>query len=162
MMLACLQELRKQLEENHDQCAEARTKPVAQTGAVVSPDTPNVIQAMMQLEQTKTRAKAANKVALEAEKEKDAAENAVEELKRQLQPKRAHTHDDAGDVYEMIAEVDNWDLSVHRREATSVQNSRNVALRTLFTINRSLAQARTGSCFSSLPFWSCWVDYILV
>ncbi len=80
----------------------------------------------MNLEQAKTRAKAANKLALEAEKEKDAAEQAVEELKRQLQPKRARTHDDTGDTHEVIAEVDNWDLIVHRREATRVQNRRNV------------------------------------
>ena len=39
---------------------------------------------MTQIEQVKTRAKAANRVALETEKEKDAAEKAVEELKRQL------------------------------------------------------------------------------
>ena len=45
----------------------------------------------------------------------------MEELKRQLQPKRARTHD-AGDAHEMLAEVDNWDLSVNRREATRVQN----------------------------------------
>jgi PAB1-binding protein PBP1 len=40
----------------------------AQTAAVVSPDTPNVIQTMMQVRQVKTRAEAANKVVLEAEK----------------------------------------------------------------------------------------------
>jgi len=39
-----------------------------------------VLQAMMQLEQAKSRAQAANKLALEAEKERDAAEKAVEEL----------------------------------------------------------------------------------
>ncbi len=44
----------------------------------------------MKLEQTNARAKTANKVALEAEKEKDAGEKAVEELKRQLQPKTAN------------------------------------------------------------------------
>ena len=89
--LACLQELLKRLQDRHVECAE----PVAKKGAddaasaaAVSPDVPNVLQAMMQLEQAKTHAKAANKVALEAEKEKDAAEKAVEELKRQLQPKR--------------------------------------------------------------------------
>ena len=60
-----------------------------------------------------------------------ASEKAVEELKRQLQPKGARTCDDAGDAHEMIAEVDIWDLSVHRREATRVQNRRNVALRSL-------------------------------
>jgi uncharacterized protein (DUF111 family) len=57
----------------------------------VYPDTPNVLQAMMKLEQANARAKTANKVALEAEKEKDVAEKAVEELKRQLQPKRTRS-----------------------------------------------------------------------
>ena len=52
----------------------------------------------MKLEQANARAKTANKVALEGEKEKDAAEKAVEELKRQLQPKRART-DDARHLY---------------------------------------------------------------
>ena len=80
---------------------------------------------MIQHEQVKTRAKTTNKFALETEKEKDTAENEVEELKRQLQPKRAR------DVHEMITEVDNWDLSVHRREATRVQNRRNVSLGSL-------------------------------
>ncbi len=37
---------------------------------------------MMQLRQAKSRAEAANKLVLEAEKERDAAEKAVEELKR--------------------------------------------------------------------------------
>ena len=60
----------------------------------VSPDTPNVLQAMMKLEQAKALVKAANKVALETEKEKDVVEKTVEELKRQLQPKRTHNHDD--------------------------------------------------------------------
>ncbi len=31
----------------------------------------------------------------------------------------------------MIAEVDNWDLIVHRREATRVQNRRNVEVGSL-------------------------------
>ena len=43
----------------------------------------------------------------EAEKEKDAAEKEGEELKRQLQPKRARTDADAGDAHEIHAEVDN-------------------------------------------------------
>jgi hypothetical protein len=43
---------------------------------------------MMELGQTKNRAEAGNKVALEVEKEKDAAEKTTEELKRQLQPKK--------------------------------------------------------------------------
>ncbi len=113
----------------HVDCAEAVAKKAAAdaaSAATVYPDTPNVLQAMMKLEKAKARAKTANKVALEAEKEKDAAENAVEELKRQLQPKRARTDDDAGDAHDLLAEFDNCDLSDHRREGTRVQNRRNV------------------------------------
>ena len=76
----------------------------------MKPDAPNVLQAMMKLERANARAKTANKVALEAEKEKDAAEKEVEELKRQLQPKRARGDADTGDAHEIHAEVDNWDL----------------------------------------------------
>ena len=85
----------------------------------------------MKLEQAKAHAKTANKVALEEEKEKDAAEKAVEELKRQPQPKREHTDDDAGDAHDLIAEFDNCDLRDHRREATRVQNRRNVQVGSL-------------------------------
>jgi hypothetical protein len=53
----------------------------------------------------------------------------VEELKRQLQPKRARSDADAGDAYEILAEVDNWDLRDHRREGTHVQNPRHVKIR---------------------------------
>ena len=127
--LACLQELLKRLQDRHVQCAEAVAKKGAADAAsvaAVSPDAPNVLQAMMQLRQAKSRAEAANKLALEAEKERDAAEKAVEELKRHLHPKRTHTQDDAGDAHEMLAEVDNWDLRDHRQQATRVQNHRNV------------------------------------
>ena len=78
--LACLQELLQRLQDRHVQCAEAVAKKGAAdaaSAAAVSPDAPNVLQAMMQLEQAKTRAKAANKLALEAEKEKDAPEQEV-------------------------------------------------------------------------------------
>ena len=133
--LACLKELLKRLQDRHVECAQDVAKKAAadaQAAAAVSPDTPNVLQTMMQLEQAKTRAKAANKLALEAEKEKDAAEQAVEELKRQLQPKRARTHDDAGDAHEVLTEVDNW--TSHRQ----------------------------GRFLESHPSWSGWVDFILV
>jgi hypothetical protein len=76
-MHTCLQELRKRLQQNHGNCAEALTKKAAAdaaSAATVSLDTPNVLQAMMQLEQAKSRTEAANKLALEAEKERDAAE----------------------------------------------------------------------------------------
>jgi hypothetical protein len=39
---------------------------------------------------------------------------------------REHADDDAGDAHDLLAEVDNWDLSDHRREGTRVQNRRNV------------------------------------
>jgi len=110
-LLACLQELRKRLQDRHGfRCAEAVAKKAAAdaaSAATVDPDAPNVLQAMMQLQQAKSRAEAANKLALEAEKERDVAEKAVEELKRQLQPKRASTDDDAGDAHEMLASVSN-------------------------------------------------------
>ena len=127
--LACLQELLKRLQDRHVDCAEALAKKAAADAAsavTVNPDAPNVLQAMMKLERANARAKTANKVALEAEKEKDAAEKEVEELKRQLQPKRARSDADAGDAHEILAEVDNWDLRDHRREGTRVQNRRNV------------------------------------
>ena len=74
--LACLQELLKRLQDRHVEYAEAVAKKGAAdaaSAAAVSPDAPNVLQAMMQLEQAKTRAKPTNKFALEAEEEKDAA-----------------------------------------------------------------------------------------
>jgi hypothetical protein len=101
-----LQELRKRLEEHHGNCAQTLTEIDAAdvvSPATVNPDTPNVLQTMMKLEKVKARAKTANKVALEEEKEKDAEEKTVEELKRQLQPKRARTDDEAADAHEMIA-----------------------------------------------------------
>ncbi len=124
-----MQELLKRLEDRHVDCAEAVAKKAAAdavSAATVNPDAPNVLQTMMKLEQANAHAKTANKVALETEKEKDAAEKAVEELKRQLQPKRGHTDDDAGDAHDLLAEFDNWDLRDHRREGIRVQKRRNV------------------------------------
>jgi hypothetical protein len=59
------------------------------------------------------------------------SKKAVKELKRQIQPKRTHTHHDFGDAHEMLVEVDDSDLSVHHREATRVQTRRNVQVRSL-------------------------------
>jgi hypothetical protein len=47
-----------------------------------------VLDGMVQLEQARTRAKAANKLALDAKKEKDAAEQEVQRLQQLLQAKR--------------------------------------------------------------------------
>ena len=65
----------------------------------------------------------------------------MEELKRQLQPKRARTDDDAGDAHEQLAEVDNWDLRDHRQQATRVQNRRNVQVGS----RQNQAKPRTGT-----------------
>jgi hypothetical protein len=128
----------------------------------VSQDTPNVSKAMMKLERSKARAKTANKVALEEEKEKDAAEKAVEELKRQLQPKRLHTDDDAGDAHDLFAEFDNCDLSDHHREGTRVQKRRNVQVGS----RDNQQKPHTGkdgflhhSCLGLVgwtSYWCCW------
>jgi hypothetical protein len=128
-MRDCFQEFIKRLEENHGNCAEALAKkaaPDAVSAGTVNPDAPNFLQSMMKLEQVNARAKTTNKVALEAETKIDAAEKAVEELKRQLQPKRPRTDDDAGDAHDLFAEFDKWDLRDHHREGTRVQNRRNV------------------------------------
>ena len=137
--LACFQELIRRLYDRHVDCGEDVAKKDAADAvsvATVNPDTPNVLQAMMQLEQGKTRAKTTNRVALETEKEKDTAEKAVEELKRQLQPKRTLTDDDAGDAHDLLAEFDNCDLSVHHREGTRVQNCLNVQVGSTETSHR--------------------------
>ncbi len=115
-----MQELLKRLQDRHVDCAEVVAKKAAAdavSASTVNPDAPNVLQAMMKLEQANARAKTANKVALEAEKEKDADEQTVAELKRQLQPKRARSDDHPGDAHEIPAEVDNWDLGVPRHYA---------------------------------------------
>jgi hypothetical protein len=92
--LARLQELLKRLQNRHVDCAEALTKKAtadAQAAAALSPDTPNVMQTMMLFQQAKKRAqaaqdrekaaqdqaKAAKKVALETEKDNDAAQKEV-------------------------------------------------------------------------------------
>jgi hypothetical protein len=55
-----LQELLKRLQDRHGNCAQALTEKDAAdaaSAATVSPDTANVLQAMMKLEQAKARAK---------------------------------------------------------------------------------------------------------
>jgi hypothetical protein len=56
-LLAYIQELSKRLEENHSNCAEVLTKKAAVDDVsvpTVSPDTPNVLQAIMQLRHAKS------------------------------------------------------------------------------------------------------------
>jgi hypothetical protein len=72
-----------------------------------------------------------NKTTLETEKTRDELHNQIDQIELRLHPKRSHTHEDAGDAHEMLAEVDNWDLRVHHRETTRVQNRRNVEVGSL-------------------------------
>ena len=65
----------------------------AVSAGTVSPDTPNVLEAMVQLEEARTRSKSGNKLALDTEKEKDTAEQEVQRLQQLLQVKRPRTHD---------------------------------------------------------------------
>jgi hypothetical protein len=89
------------------------------------------------------RAVQANKAALEAEKVRDELHNQIEQIEQRLHPKRAHTDDDAGNAHEMLAEVDNWDLRVHHREAMRVQNRRNVEVGSLENQPKPHTGART-------------------
>ena len=58
-----MQELLKRLQDRHVECAQAVAKKAAAdaASATVTPDAQNVLQAMMQIEQAKARAKSANK-----------------------------------------------------------------------------------------------------
>ena len=87
------------------------------------------------------RAAEANKASLEAEKERDELHNQIEQIEEQMYPKRAHTHDAAGDAHEMLAEVENWNLRDHRQQATRVQNRRNVQVGS----RQNQAKPRTGT-----------------
>jgi hypothetical protein len=85
--LTCLKELLKRLRDRHVDCAQAVAQKAAAdaaSAATVTPDTPNVLQAMMQLEQAKIRAKSANKVVLHVEKQDDDVEQEVQRLQQLL------------------------------------------------------------------------------
>jgi hypothetical protein len=82
----------------------------------------DVLMLRAQLKSLGERTVIANKVALEAEKARDERHNQVEQIEQRLHPKRARSHDDAGDAHEMLTEVENWDLRDHRQQATRVQN----------------------------------------
>jgi hypothetical protein len=121
---------RKKLQAAEKDAADASTKRPADEGAA-SLNATEVLMLHRRFKMIQQRASEANKAALEVEKERDELHNQIEEIERRLHPKRARSHDDAGDAHEMLAEVDNWDLRVHRREVTRVQNRRNVKLGSL-------------------------------
>jgi hypothetical protein len=120
----------QKLQAAEKDAADASTKRPADEGAA-SLNANEVLMLHSRLKIIQERAAQANETALETEKERAELHNQIEQIEEQLHPKRAHTHDDAGDAHEMISEVDNWDLRVHHRESTRVQNRRNVQLGSL-------------------------------
>jgi hypothetical protein len=136
----CLCELGRLIQQDHDptcvvaaqklqaaekDAADVSTKRSHDEGAA-SLNANQVLMLHIRLKIIQARAAQTNKAALEAEKERDELHTQIEEIEEQLQPKRAHSDADAGDVHEIPTEVDSWDLRDHRREGTRVQNRRNV------------------------------------
>ncbi len=107
-------------------------------------DTPNVMQTIMLFQQTKKRAqaaqdrakaaqdqtKASKEVALEEEKDNDAAQKELQKLQRVMEPKRARTNATTVNDHEECDDQssDDMDITDHRREATRIQKRRSVAL----------------------------------
>ena len=111
---------------------------------------------MIQLDQAKTRAKAANKGALHVETEKDPVEQEVHRLHQLLQSKRPRTHATTVNDHEACDKKssDDWDLADYRREATRIQNRRSQLLSALaqkFQLRRRARRAR-----SSILDWGLW------
>jgi hypothetical protein len=112
-------------------------------------NTPNVLQSMMTLEQSKARAKTA--------KEKDTTEKAVEELTCHL----PRTDDDTGDAHDLLAEFDYCDLSDHRREGTRVQTRHNVEVGSLDnqqnppTVNNGFLHHTRLGLVGWISYWCC-------
>ena len=74
--------------------------------------------------------KAAKKVALEAEKDNDAAQKEVQELQRVMEPKRARTNATTANDHEECDEQSSGDMDIadYRRETARIQKRRSVAL----------------------------------
>jgi hypothetical protein len=98
---------------------------------------PDAIKAMMRLSAAKNRAKtvqdrsnADNQVALQSEKENDAAQKEVQELQRVMEPKRARTNATTANDHEECDEQssDEMDIADYRRETARIQKQSSVAL----------------------------------
>jgi hypothetical protein len=112
------------------------------------------------LEQARTRAKAANKLALDAEKEKDAAEQEVQRLQQLLQAKRARTQSTTADDHEKCDKqsCDDWDLPDHRREDTRNQKHRSIPLGSRGQVPTP-QEGKTGPLEHSLLGLVGWIAY---
>mmetsp|Transcript_41971 Transcript_41971/g.61683 ORF Transcript_41971/g.61683 Transcript_41971/m.61683 type:complete len:298 (-) Transcript_41971:621-1514(-) len=128
-LCACVEELRSRIEERHgSDCVKAvqafnsaQETSTAAEGLLAS-SAPHV---MMWLSIATLRAATANKVALEAEQEKDAAEKEKEDLQRELCRPEASTIEVNE---EMPADVGDLDLADWRRHATKWWNRFQVQL----------------------------------
>jgi len=125
-LFACLEELRSRIEERHgSDCVKAvrlSTEGAHETSTsaegLLASSAPHV---MMRLRDATLRAAAANKVALEAEQEKDAAEKEKEDLKRELCGKRSRPEASTIEANEELpADVGDLDQADWRRHATNI------------------------------------------
>jgi hypothetical protein len=76
------------------------------------------------------QAKTAKKVALETEKDNDAAQKEFQDLQRVMEPKRARTNATTGNDHEECDEqsLGDMDIADYRRETTRIQKRRSVTL----------------------------------
>jgi hypothetical protein len=132
-MRDCLRALLARIQQDHgSDCVAAvqawqaasstaeSTKRPADEGAT-SRNANDVLMLRAQLKSLGERAVIANKAALEAEKARDELHNQIEQIEQRLHPKRARSHEDGdGDAHEMLPEVDDWDLRVHRQFEVSL------------------------------------------
>jgi len=131
---ACgLQQLHQQIMDHHGekfvaaaQAADAVSSNAAEGGAsALAGAASNVMDLIMRLSNTKARAMAASKIALEAEQGSDALEREVQALERAM--KRPQTEASSTKNAEgMEVDEDMWDLGHHQWEATRVRNLHNI------------------------------------
>ena len=87
----------QELQAAEKAAADASTKRPADEAAA-SLNANDMLMLHRRLKMIQQRAAEANKTALEAEKERDELHNQIEQIEEQLHPKRARTHDAAGDT----------------------------------------------------------------
>jgi hypothetical protein len=170
----CLRELGRLIRQDHGptcvaaahglqaaekDAADASTKRPADQGSLNATE---VLLLNTRLKMIQERTAQANKATLDAEKERDEIHNQIEQIEQRLHPKRARSHEDGdGDAHEMLPEVDNWDLRVHRQQAMRVQNRWNVQVGS----RENQPKPRTGTdgfFYHSRPAWSGGLDFVLV
>jgi len=133
--LRCFRQLHQQIKDHHGEKCVAAAQPAdavssnaAEGGAsALAGAASNVMDLMMRLSNTKARAVAANKVALEAEQAKDALEREVQTLERAMKRPQIEVYS-TKNAEGMKVDEDMWDLGYHRWAATRVRNLRNIAL----------------------------------